>query len=678
MKLARVLAATAVVASTMLTPVSARAQSTETTTPAVAQPAGVSLVSQDSWVPLGGTFTMFLHLDNQALATNPDAAIAIAVHASATTRTAFDSAMNSGDLGGTIYQPNPIPVSSLLRNKHGDVAVVLGLSGSNVEPTIGVRQPGVYPVEVSLTNTGHPTTPFVTWMVAVDTSASPPISKQLMVTWVLPIVAPPMTLPDGTVDPTVAKQMQAHGRLTRIAQVLDHANGVPLSLMIGPETAQSWQHLASTDKAAAASFAHMRDAATSATTELLPAPYVPIDAPSLEAAGLGDHLPDEFVEGNNTLTSAFGTHNTAPAKTAFLDPADSDSVDRLRQMLVDRVLVRDQSLRPVVHPYTPSQTFTITTSTGTSRGAATAPFIESLLNGPDTGALKAARILASLSEVAYEQPALARGIVIAPSTNWTADLATMDTVMAGLLHNPLLRPVTLDRLLNAVPPETGANNQPVERQLADAQPVPPPVSVSDYLRITGEVDAYADVVGAADPTVADARNRLAIALSSAISPDRAQAELARVEGIVHGFTNGITTDAKRITLTSRHAQVPLSFENTIRPKRTVTVLIHLDSPKLSFPKGADELVTLPPGSTTKRIPMEARATGTFPLTITLTSADGRLALGAPVRVTVRSAAFGGFAIGLTVAAVLFLAVWWINHIRRTRRGRRMAATAAVT
>ena len=56
------------------------------------------------------------------------------------------------------------------------------------------------------------------------------------------------------------------------------------------------------------------------------------------------------------------------------------------------------------------------------------------------------------------------------------------------------------------------------------------------------------------------------------------------------------------------------------------------------------------------------------MTITLTSEDGRLAIGSPVRVTVRSAVFGGLAVGLTVAALLFLAAWWFNHVRRTRRG----------
>jgi hypothetical protein len=116
--------------------------------------------------------------------------------------------------------------------------------------------------------------------------------------------------------------------------------------------------------------------------------------------------------------------------------------------------------------------------------------------------------------------------------------------------------------------------------------------------------------------------------------------------------------------------VPLTFENDLKPTRNVTVRVHLDSAKLTFPKGADQEILLKPGSNTVRFSVEARASGTFPMTISVTSPDGRLQFGGPVQVTVRSAVFGGWAVGLTVAALVFLAGWWANHFRRTRRNRR--------
>jgi hypothetical protein len=238
----------------------------------------------------------------------------------------------------------------------------------------------------------------------------------------------------------------------------------------------------------------------------------------------------------------------------------------------------------------------------------------------------------------------------------------------------LLAPATLDRLITDVRLEED-RDVPVVRQLAPHTPPPTPVDPAEFDRVSDELTAYAGVVGTDDSSVIEGQQALSVALSTVITAERAQAELAKVDDIVQSFTHGIATDAKRITLTARHAKIPLSFQNHIKPGRTVKVRVHLESAKLTFPDGADQIITLPPGSTTKRIPVVARASGTFPMTITLTSEDGRLAIGAPVRVTVRSAVFGGLAVGLTVAALLFLAAWWFNHVRRTRKARRETAEA---
>jgi hypothetical protein len=121
--------------------------------------------------------------------------------------------------------------------------------------------------------------------------------------------------------------------------------------------------------------------------------------------------------------------------------------------------------------------------------------------------------------------------------------------------------------------------------------------------------------------------------------------------------------------------VPITFENKLT--HSVRVKVHLDSPKLLFPLGPEPVIDLPPGRTTLRDPfvVEARASGTFPMTIVLTSVDDQLRFGQETRVTVRSAVFGGFALALTIGALVFLAGWWANHYRRTRRARRRAVPA---
>jgi hypothetical protein len=109
----------------------------------------------------------------------------------------------------------------------------------------------------------------------------------------------------------------------------------------------------------------------------------------------------------------------------------------------------------------------------------------------------------------------------------------------------------------------------------------------------------------------------------------------------------------------------------------VRVRVRLDAPsgKVLFPEGAERSITLQPGNSTQRFVVVARATGTFAMTVTLTSDDGQLHIGAPTEITVRSTVFSGWGAMLTVGALVFLAGWWANHIWRSRRAVRRAATA---
>jgi hypothetical protein len=675
--LARVAGAVLVVAVTLpLAAPAASAQGTTTNPPAAGAPVGMHLVSQDTWIGLHKQFTMLLHIDDAQLEANPNAAIAVSVYASATSRTAFDRVIAGQGLGG-ILDTNRIPLSSLPRFG-GNVAVSFGLPGSNVQPSLAISRPGVYPVQVSLVDTGSATGSFVTWLVVVDTSTPHPVDEPLMVSAILPLTAPPATLPDGTPDPGVVSQMKPGGRLDRIATLLARATkgkAVPLSLVLSPETLETWSSFAGKTPSLEAGFARVRAAARNSSADVLPAPYVPIDATALVAAGLGDHLSDEFVKGGKVLDQTLGVSPFDHPQTAFVEPADDAAVDQMRQMLVTRVAVRDSSLIPTTHQFTPAQGFVLDTAGGRSQGVATAPFVEQLLNGPDPSALKAERVVAALAEIAYEEPGIPRGIVIAPDDNWTPDLSAMSTLIDTLRDLPIVQPVTIDTLMSQISTEKAPSGAPVERRLQNSAPPATPIGIDQYAIAAEQLHAFEGVVGVDDSIAQQGEQALSIALSTSISPERAQAELNQVTSVVSSFSDAVTVVAKRITLTARKASVPLTFVNHLKPARPISVRVHFDSSKLRFPAGADQTITLPPGTTTHRFDVEARTSGTFPMTISLTSTDGQLAFGSPVRVTVRSAVFGGLAIGITIAALVVLALWWGNHFRRTRRARRMPVPA---
>jgi hypothetical protein len=111
--------------------------------------------------------------------------------------------------------------------------------------------------------------------------------------------------------------------------------------------------------------------------------------------------------------------------------------------------------------------------------------------------------------------------------------------------------------------------------------------------------------------------------------------------------------------------VPVSILN--RSDRPLSVRVQLESKKLEFPNGSSQTVRIPPGDRNKTLQFDvaARASGTFPVLVTLSSPDGRLDLQRS-RYTVRSSVVSGVGLFLTLGAALFLAAWWFLDWRRRR------------
>ena len=127
-----------------------------------------------------------------------------------------------------------------------------------------------------------------------------------------------------------------------------------------------------------------------------------------------------------------------------------------------------------------------------------------------------------------------------------------------------------------------------------------------------------------------------------------------------------------VTLTSSSGEVPLNLENRLPYDATVRIV--LTSAKLDFPEGSVIERTLPAAQTTTiKLPVEIRASGAFPLTVDITSADGSLPV-ATTTYTVRSTAISGVGLVLSIGAGLFLLVWWARHFRTSRRARKLVAS----
>ena len=625
---------------------------------------GVHLVAQPPWVAMQGVALLGLQLDDTALASVDGAGVEITVHRSVSTRTEFDRAVRGEELPG-VRARLTYPFSTLGVTRRGGFGIAFGLSGSGSERAVAVDEPGVYPIEVRVVGAGADRTTFVTWMVVVDPDQAKDV-QPVRVSWIWPLITGPGE-PGNQKGSNALGEMQPGGRLDRIATALARAGRFPLTVGIGPQTLESWIARARTEPALRRGASRVTRATRRKSIQLLPEPYVPIDGPTIEAESLGEHVPDEYVAGSNAIEAAIG--EIPDPRTAFEDPVDDATIRRLTQLLIGRFVVRDTALVPIDQRLTPAHPFTLTTSTDSAPAVASDTGLEKLLTIEGPPALRAQRLLAGLAEIAFEAPSEVRGVVLAMPTDWTPDLRTMSLLIPDLYNHPLVKPVTLNDLFTEVAPEQ-RDGVPLQRQLAPITTSGArPLFASEYAAAERALDAYRAMVGRDDRSVAAGQHALLLSLSTANTRAEALAQLATIHSNLRSLTSGITTTVKTLTLTARRAELPLSFQNDTK-RAGIHVRVHLDSPKLIFPDGPDIDLRLPIGHYTKAIRVEARASGTFTLTVTLESADGSVQLGPPTRVTIRSAVFSGIGIGLTIGALLFLAGWWGNHFRRSRRARR--------
>ena len=267
--------------------------------------------------------------------------------------------------------PNQISVASLPPDAHGDVSIAFGLSGSGVRPTIGISRPGVYPVEVQLVNTGVASGSFVTWLVVVDTSA-PETDREEALGRVRrsrpsPIRSP---LPDGSDDPkVVARDEAAAAGSTRSRRSSPRTSGLPDVARARPRDRRGVE---AARAARPGDQGVVRVACAPPRCDRRPRSCrrrtFRSTRPRSRRPGSGDYLTGRVRQrARRALRSALGVESRrrprSPRSSIPRRRATRSSTS-FRQMLIDRVAVRDQALIPVDHPFSPAEAFVLDTAGG--------------------------------------------------------------------------------------------------------------------------------------------------------------------------------------------------------------------------------------------------------------------------------------------------------------------------
>ena len=415
--------------------------------------------------------------------------------------------MNGDRLGSTVASTSA-PAGSLPAAASGGRVFTLRLQDPNLPrdssrlrlPVPRGTRTGVFPVEIELRDpeSGDRVSDFVTHLVAVAPATDgAPLGEPLNVSWIWPITADPATTPDGKVRPGFLRAIGADGRLSLLAGAASRSGDVPLTLVPGPETLETWAQRAKTDPVANAGVLALRAAAR--TQQVLSGPYVAIDMPSLERAGLGEEASLELNQGAVVLGSVLGKR--LDSRTTNEAPLDPSTLARLQLGGVDRAVVSPGELVPPapVPQFTPSRPFTLQNGGKQLAAYQTDEGLTALLIGKSPPALRAAHFLAGLAVVAIEQPNQTRGLVVEMPPHWNPESTLLDAVLAGLDNNPLLAPATLDELFDRVPLEQQRRSAPVVRELAPVSPAAPTVNPAHFRSTRDHLSAYKTTVPANDP-----------------------------------------------------------------------------------------------------------------------------------------------------------------------------------
>lgn len=617
------------------------------------------LTSRTPVVATGGTFE--LGLDPASVPAG--GTVELVLRGRVRSRSELAVSMLGEGLRSTVHQ-RATPVSEL-PVVDGSLRVAISLDPAQ-PGGLALGTSGVYPLEVRARDAdGAVLGRLVTHLVRAPDGRdeSPPLAVAVVAS----TLTEPALDPDGgrAVAPDALEA--AGGLLAPLAGA-----GVPVNLALSADALVGLGELAAAGDPDAAQV--LADLQTVADRGLvLAGPYAPTSPDALRSAGLGAELAAHLEAAATAVEAHLGV---APAADLWLaDPDLSEAGaaalagEGIRRIVVDEDQV--EPLREGLVSLSLAQPYLLDLGGDGPRVEALEldPLVAGHLGTELSPALEASHLLAELAMLWFEQPGVARAAVLPVDDRDRPEVLT--AVLAGLADGRVTEAVTLDDAFERADPLVQPGGGRVDRELAPEDPDTIARAVraglGDARRLLGGLGSLLGDGAASEVPTAAAH--LLLATSTALTEREQVAHLGAVEAAVDELASAVVAPPREtITLTARDGTVPLVVRN--EGDVPIEATVRLSSQKLEFPRGDVLPLSLPPGSTRVDLAVRARASGSIPLTITITSPDGSLIL-AEVDYSIRSTAVAGAGVVLSAGAALFLLVWWARHWHRTRRSTKL-------
>ncbi len=482
----------------------------------------------------------------------------------------------------------------------------------------------------------------------------------LTVAVVLDLRLPPSHLADGGAAVDEARL----DRVLGLAEVLIERQGVPLSVVVSPETLDALALIGDdTSVAALRTALHGR--------QLLTTTWTSLDLSDWAWAVRLDVVLDGLRRGAEALRwaglEASTVMHVEHPLTARTVRAVTEAAAGVSAFMVDGGPGRDGPVPPVT-------LVADTAWSGDHLAAQADPLLGAMLKHPDPE-LGTQWVLAELSRMAAAGTAAAV-VVSATAADPGLDIfdseppylltassfepAALALLLDGIDANPSLSPATVDDVLAHQAPVGTYNPSATGRRL---DPGDFDLYLARRVQVERRLEAYESFLD--DPFLtAPLRTLLAVSAGQHLTTGERTGFLDAVDRAVTQGTTGVEFLGRGpITVTERRAELPVTLVNN----RSAAVAVALELAADGIDLAGDErpVFRLEPGRNDLSVPVEATASGRTEIRVTVTTPDeaGAIVL-ATGTFSVRFTDAEGLGFLILVLASAVLAAWWLHTLRR--------------
>jgi hypothetical protein len=667
-------AAAALIVAAALIPLSAGSRHAAAQEPVVS----LTLVRQTPWItPRDAGFEVEVRVRNDGEEPLEELSLAIIVSEATRSRSAYDLSLTSDPT---------LPIATVAVPLRGELAPgqtrIFEAELDLAEATRFAGQPLVYPVRVELRAADEAVGVLRTPVVFIFERPKEP----LRLAWWWTLHHEVTFAPDGrflstTLERSIAPGGALNGAISGLAEVARADPPRAVTVVVSPILLQQLERMRSGYRivvegeeqevpaglggaaVAGRTLDELRTIAGSEATELVALPYAVPVLPSLPASRLRADLPAQLDLGTAEVQDVLGTAPAAATARPTASAVDDDVLAALTDRGVTTLLLEAGDLpQPQLGElgFAPHPTASLVGPEGVEATAVLPdPGVQARIASEVAGTdpvLGAHIVLGELASIWLERPSLRRGIGLSIGADPTLPGPFLDALARLVGAAPFLRPVPAEALAHAFAPVDPPTAVP--RTAGSAFTRDYVTDLKEARRLVGTMRSML----AQDSTVPDELRSLLLLseageflglgeLEGRTFIDHVRERTGEVLGAVRPVSDQV------VTLTSRTGDIPVQITNA--SDRQLHVLVELVSPRLRFPGGATQEVTIGAEDVTLTYSVRTQATGRFPVRVLVKAPNGRIV--GQDDLTVRSTAYSRVALSIVIGAGLVLIALWARR-----------------